>query len=121
MPNGFERALAKARSEIFSSLTLIIGLLTNLYFWFIVGCTSIGMYALAMLWVAWILHVNPWITIITPLVPFTATWYVIMRKRVQNYVALLLSQGRIWDTDKALADYVELVREQKGRRERQHG
>jgi hypothetical protein len=114
MPSTFGRIQAKAEFEISSSMRLMAGLLTSGYYWLIVGCTSISMYPFVMLWVAWILHINPWITIIMPLVPFVTAWYMLMRKRLGNYLALLLSQGRIWDTDKALTEYIVLIRSQNG-------
>lgn len=112
MLSALGRIRSKAEFEISSSLRLIVGLFTSSQYWFIVGCTFISIYPYAMLWVAWMLHINPWITIVTPLIPFVTAWYMVMRRRLRNYLALLLNQGRIWDTDKALTEYIRLVRSQ---------
>ena len=94
----------------------VIDILTSLYFWLLVGCVFIGMYAFIMLLVAYILGVNPWITLILPLVPFVAVWHRILKKRVENYVASLMKPRAILNLEKALKDYVELLEKQKQKR-----
>ena len=112
MLGALGRIRSKAEFEISSSVKLMTGLFTSGNYWLIVGCTFIGIYPYAMLWMAWMLHINPWITMIAPLIPFVTAWYMLMRKRLRNYLALLLSQGRIWDTEKALTEYIALLRRQ---------
>jgi hypothetical protein len=108
--------LRKLFEEISSDAKLIFGLLTNHYFWFIVSWSFISMYPFVMLYVAYLLNVNPWITIILPLAPIVAVWYYIVRKRIINYVYSLLKSQKIRDTEEVIKEYLDLLEEQKRKR-----
>jgi hypothetical protein len=69
-----------------------------------------------MFYVAYLLRVNAWLTIVPPLIPLTVTWFFVLRKRTNNYIALLLAPQKIYDMDKTLKEYTELLENQKHER-----
>jgi len=71
------------------------------------------MYAIVTLYVAYLLNVNAWIIMIPPLVPFTIVWLLVLRKRANSYLALLLAPQRNYDIEKTLKEYEELLEKQK--------
>jgi len=54
-----------------------------------------------------------WLVIALFLAPPTALWYYVMKKRVTNYLRLLMAKPRPWDIKKAIEEYVELQKKQK--------
>jgi len=105
--------LQKLLSELSSDAITILGLLANPYFWFMVSWSFIGIYVVAMLEIAYLLHINPWIVIVLPLVPIVIAWYYVVRKRLINYVNLLLKSQKIRDLEDVLKEYLDLLEEQK--------
>jgi len=101
----------------FLELSLVIETAVDLFsgasFWMIMACTFGGMYVFIMLYVAYLLHVNAWLTIAPPLVPITVAWYWILRRRVKSYLGLLLQTPKSWDIDEAIEGYAELLEEQR--------
>ena len=89
------------------------------YFWFMISWSFIGIYVVIMLEVAYLLHVNPWITVTLPLVPIVIAWYYIVRKRLINYVNLILKSQKIRNIEEILKEYLDLLEEQKRRRREQ--
>lgn len=114
--------LRKLRKQITFELSTLTGqvaeVLTSLIFWVVLCSAFGGMYVFAMLYAAYLLNVNPWVTIALPLVPIVIVWYLILRKRTENFLALLMAPERGWNIDKSLREYTELLEEQK-RRERE--
>ena len=96
-----------------SSVGLIVEVLTSSYFWFLVCCSFASMYATIMLYIAYLLRVSAWLTIVPPLIPLTVTWFFVLRKRTNNYITLLLAPQKTYDVDKTLKEYTELLENQK--------
>jgi len=107
------RFLRKALLEVADLLGLTFEFVTSAFFWTVTISTSFSMYVWVMAYVAYVLHINAWVTIIPPLVPMTLAWYYIVRRRARNYLALLLAPHRTWDQDKALTEFLKLLEEQK--------
>ncbi len=116
MARSFREVWAKVRYEVSSSASMIFGPLTDLFFWFIVSCVLISMYPFISLWVAWTFHMSPIITVYGPLVPFTVAWYIIIRRRIKNYLTSLLAPQKTYDVDSAVRTYVKLLEEQEKER-----
>lgn len=95
-------------------------LVSGLSFWLVMACAFGGMYVFVMLYVAHLLHVNAWLTIAPPLVPITIVWYWVLRRRVKNYLGLLLQTSKDWNIDEAIKGYAELVKKQKKEKQEEH-
>lgn len=109
MARSFREVWAKVRYEVSSSASMIFGPLTDLFFWFIVSCVLISMYPFISLWVAWTFSARP-------LVSFTVAWYIIIRRRIKNYLTSLLAPQKTYDVDSAVRTYVKLLEEQEKER-----
>jgi hypothetical protein len=118
MARNLREVWAKVCYDVSSSASMIFGPLTDLFFWFIVSCSLAGMYPFISLWVAWTFHIDPMITVYVPLVPFTAVWYSIIRRRIKNYLASLLAPQKTYDVDSAVKTYVKLLEEQEKERQK---
>ena len=73
---------------------------------------TIAFYPALMLYVVIIAGagVFTWVILATMLSPIVALWYIVVRKRMLNYFLLLLdSKPRVWDIDKALGEYQEIL------------
>jgi hypothetical protein len=115
MARNLRDVWAKMSYEISSSVCIVFGPLTDLFFWFIVSCVLASMYPFISFWVAWKFNINPLITVYGPLVPFTVAWYVIIRRRAKNSLAGLLAPQKTYDVDAAVETYVKLLQEQERR------
>ncbi len=62
------------------------------------------------------LGVLGWIVLALSLTPPTALWYFLMKKRLENYLKLLMAKPRPWDVKKAVEEYFELQKRQKSRK-----
>jgi membrane protein implicated in regulation of membrane protease activity len=74
---------------------------------------TIAFYPVLMLYVVIIAQVGvfSWLILAVMFSPIAALWYVVVRKRVLNYLSLLLdNKPRVWDIDKALDEYQEMLR-----------
>lgn len=93
--------------------------LTDVSVWSVVFRTwSVKFYVLAMLYVAYLLGVSPWATIILPITPLFTLWLWVQWKRERNYWALILGPQKEWNIDKVLKEYTELLEKQKKRKQR---
>lgn len=94
--------------------------MTTGFFWFIVSCSFASMYTFVMLWLAYMLRVNPWFTLVPPLVPLVILWYRLIKKRIENYMDLLMKPFVIRSADEVIKEYSKLLEEQdsenKGRK-----
>jgi uncharacterized membrane protein YfbV (UPF0208 family) len=55
-----------------------------------------------------------WLTVATMLSPYVALWYYVVRKRVLSYIKLLMdNKPRVWDIEKTLAEYKDLLKKDK--------
>ena len=45
--------------------------------------------------------------------PIVVLWYYVEKQNMRNYLKLLFAQPHIWDIEKALAEYEELLKTQK--------
>lgn len=103
--------------RIFLELSLAVETAVDLFsgpsFWAIMACAFGGMYVFVMLCVAYLLHVNAWLTIAPPLVPITVAWYWVLRRRIKSYLGMLLQTPRSWDIDEAIESYAKLLKEQR--------
>jgi len=116
LKESIRRFLRRAFFEVSDSLGMAYEFVTSGFYWMIVCCGFFSMYTWIMFYVAFLLHVNPWVTIIPPLIPMTLGWYYIVRKQARNYLALLLAPQRTYDTEKAVREYLELLENQKHKR-----
>ncbi len=119
MKESVNRFLKKALLEVADLLGLTFEFLTSALFWTVTISAFFSMYTWIMLYVAYLLHTNPWVTIIPPLIPITLAWYYIAKKHDRNYLALLLAPQKTYDMEKALSEYLELLENQKDARERE--
>lgn len=113
MRHSVSRVCKRALLELSDSVGLVAEVLRSSFFWLIMCCSIGGMYAFITLYVAYLLKVNAWIIVIPPLIPFAAIWFLILRKRANNYLASLLAPQRNYDVEKALKEYAELLEKQK--------
>ena len=70
-------------------------------------------YPALMVYVALVAGVGifTWFIFAAMLSPFIALWYYVARKRMLNYLKFLLdNKPRVWDIEKALAEYEELLK-----------
>lgn len=52
-----------------------------------------------------------WLIFAAMLSPYVALWYYVVNKRILNYLKFLLdNKPRMWDIEKALAEYEELLK-----------
>jgi len=106
-------------SEVWDSICLLGEGLTDVSVWSVVFRTwSVKFYVLAMLYVAYLLGVSPWATIILPITPLFTLWLWVQWKRERNYWALILGPQKEWNIDKVLKEYTELLEKQKKRKQR---
>ena len=57
-----------------------------------------------------------WIIIALSITPPTILWYILMKKRVENYLKLMMAKPKIWDVKKAVDEYFELQNGKKPRK-----
>ncbi len=108
------KRLKHLRSEAWDLVCLLSGSLKDVSFWTVVGArVYLICNVLTMLYVAYLLGVNPWITITSSLITVFAVWLRIQMRREHDYLALLLEQQKEWDVDTALKEYTELLERQK--------
>jgi len=77
---------------------------------------SIIFYPVLMLYVALVVGagVFTWLILAAMLSPYVALWYIVVRRRMLNYLKLLLdNKPRVWDIEKALAEYEELLKKKR--------
>ena len=117
MESKLHRLGKRAFLELSLAIDMVVDMLTGPSFWLVMLCSFGGMYVFVMLYAAYLLHVNPWLTIVPPLIPVTTAWFLILRKRIKNYLALLLQPPRNWDIDEAIKGYEELLRKQRNRKQ----
>lgn len=81
----------------------VIGLMlfTYLYTWFIV-----------MMCFVYPLGVFTYLLIFALFSPFLTLWYYVLKKREENYLALLRS-SRVWDVKESVEKYVNSLKEDK--------
>ena len=52
-----------------------------------------------------------WLVLVVCLTPPTLAWYLIMKKRMDNYFALLMdNKNREWNISKSIKEYLELLK-----------
>jgi hypothetical protein len=79
---------------------------------------SIMFYPVLMIYVALIAGagVFTWLILAAMFSPYVALWYYVLRKRMLNYLKLLLDgKSHVWDVSKTVDEYVELLRKQRRR------
>lgn len=118
MESKLHRLGKRAFLELSLAIDMVVDMLTGPSFWLVMLCSFGGMYVFVMLYAAYLLHVNPWLTIVPPLIPVTTAWFLILRKRIKNYLALLLQPPRNWDIDEAVKGYEELLRKQRNSKQK---
>jgi hypothetical protein len=116
LKESISRFFRRAFLEVADSLGLTFEFVTGSFFWLIVVCGTFSMYIWIMLYVAYLLHTSALVTIITSLVPMALGWYYVARKRERNYFAFLLAPQKIYDTEKTIREYLELLENQKHKR-----
>ena len=119
MSDKTKRLRKRITFELSSFTGQVAEAFTSLAFWIVLCCAFGGMYVFVMLYAAYLLSVNPWVTIAPPLIPVGIVWYLILRKRARNFLALLMAPERGWNIDKSLKEYTELLEAQKHREEQQ--
>lgn len=50
-----------------------------------------------------------WLVITVFLTPPALAWYVIVKRRIESYLRLLLGSAREWNIEKSVTDYMELL------------
>jgi len=101
-------------SEVWDAACLLLGALVDISVWTIASARVYAQFiVLAMVYVAFLLGVSPWVMIIPPITPLFAVWLWVQVKRERNHLALLLDQQKEWDIDKALKGYTELLEKQR--------
>lgn len=58
-----------------------------------------------------------WIILALSLTPPAILWYFLMKKRVENYLKLILAKPKPWDVKKAVDEYFELQNNKKPQKE----
>jgi len=74
---------------------------------------AIIFYPILMLYIALVAGAGmfTWLILAAMLSPYVALWYYVANKRMLNYLKLLVdSKPHVWDIDKALAEYEELLK-----------
>jgi hypothetical protein len=71
----------------------------------------IMLYPIAILYAVVTLNlgVASWVLIGLFLTPPTLIWYVVVKRRTERYLALLMSEPREWDVSRAVSEYVEML------------
>lgn len=103
--------------KIYFIIAMIIAFVTDSFFWSLVIAYFAGMEVWLMLYVAILLHVNPWMTILPPLAVLVIVWYWVQRERIKNYLDLLMKPYKVRDLEKTVQEYIEILRkraEEKG-------
>lgn len=80
---------------------------------------SIIFYPVLMLYVALVVGagVFTWLILAVMLSPYVALWYYVIRRRTLNYIKVLLdNKPYVWDVEKALAEYAELLKKERKNR-----
>lgn len=55
-----------------------------------------------------------WLILAAMLSPYVALWYIIVRRRMLNYLKLLLdSKPHVWNISKTLAEYQEMLKKKR--------
>ena len=70
-------------------------------------------YPILMLYVALVAGVGmfTWLILVAMLIPYVTLWYYVERRRMLNYVKVLLdNEPHVWDISKTLAEYEELLK-----------
>jgi hypothetical protein len=77
---------------------------------------SIALYPALMMYVALVLNIGilTWLIWAVMLSPYVALWYVVLKRRMLNYIKLLLeSKPHEWNIKKTLAEYIELLKKKE--------
>ena len=77
---------------------------------------AIVFYPILMLYVALVAGAGifTWLIFAVMLSPYVAMWYYVVDKRMVNYLkVLMVTKPRVWDIEKALVEYVELLKKQR--------
>lgn len=100
----------KVLRKLYFIVALIIAFFTDSFFWSIVIAFFGGMEVWLMLLLAIELSVNPWMTILPPLVPLAIVWYWVQKERIKNYLDLLMKPYKPRDVEKTVKEYLEILR-----------
>lgn len=77
-------------------------------------------YPMLIIWL--VIAVNPgvygWIIICLCLTPPTLAWYIIASRRLKSYLRLLMNnEPKEWDVEKAVQEYLEVLKRGKSRKD----
>ena len=73
-------------------------------------------YPVLMVYVALVAGIGifTWLIFVAMLSPYLALWYYVVRRRTLNYLKVLLdNKSHVWDIDKALREYMFLLKKKK--------
>jgi hypothetical protein len=60
------------------------------------------------------LGVSAWLIVGVMLSPYFALWYIVVKRRMLSYIKLLMdNKPRVWDIEKTLAEYEELLKKKR--------
>jgi hypothetical protein len=77
---------------------------------------SILLYPALMIYIALVAGAGmfTWLILATMLSPYVALWYYIVKRRVLLYLKFLLdNKPRVWDIEKTMKEYLELLNRRK--------
>ncbi len=103
--------------KIYFTVALIIAFFRDSFFWSLVIAYFAGMYVWLMIYVAMLLHVNPWMLILPPLAVLCIVWYWIVSERMKNYLDLLIRPYKPRDVEKTVKEYLEILRKRDAKKE----